>query len=172
VPKSLFHGKLLLSLALLSGCAVRRPVAQPLAEARYFHAEDALSTASDRIARTILDKLPADGPIVVALSPVFLERQVRIVRSLLFAGLAEGRDIRLVPHAAAHGPGNARYPVVEIVLLAAGSELLADPLPPGVHASATMHVEVLVLVHEHGKLLWSEILHEEEPELPIESGKP
>ncbi|HZV02939.1 MAG TPA: hypothetical protein VFF73_39905, partial [Planctomycetota bacterium] len=84
---------------LAAGCAVRRPIAQPLAEARYFHAEDALAKASDRIAERILAKLPAEGPFVVALSPVFLERQIRLTRALLYAGLTAGRDVRLLPFA-------------------------------------------------------------------------
>lgn len=164
-----------IALMLLAGCAVQRPVAQPLAEARYYHAEEALATASDRIARTILARVPGEGPIVLSLSPVFQERQVRLFRAFLFAGLAAGRDVRLVPHAKARGPANAALPVVEIVLLASGSELLADRPPENVPASGTLHVSALVRVHARGALLWSDVLHAEERELPTpheEGGKP
>jgi hypothetical protein len=158
---------LVIAVVLLAGCAVQRPVAQPLAEARYYHAEVALARASDRIASTILARIPGNGPIVLALSPVFDERQVRIFRALLFAGLTAGRDVRLVPHARATGPANAGLPVVEIVLLAAGSELLADAPPGNEPVCATLHIAALVRVHERGALLWSDVLHEEESELPI-----
>ena len=154
------------ALMLVAGCAVRRPVAQPLAEARYYHAEVALANASDRIARTILARLPGEGPIVLSLSPVFQERQVRLFRAFVFAGLAAGREVRLVPHAKASGPAYAALPVVEIVLLAAGSELLADRPPENVPASGTLHISALVRVHERGALLWSDIFPEEERELP------
>jgi hypothetical protein len=159
---------LVIALVLLAGCAVQRPVAQPLAEARYYHAEAALADASDRIARSILARMPGQGPIVVALPPVFQERQLRLFRAFLFAGLVAGRDVRLVPHAKATGSANAGPPVVEIVLLAEGSELLADRPPENVPASATLHISVLVRVHDgRGALLWSDILTEAERELPI-----
>src|SRR5581483_10261596 len=117
--------------------------AQPLSEARYYHAEDALARASDRIAERILAKLPKEEPLVVALPPTGGERQTRLVRSLLFAGLAAGRDIRLVAHASAHGPENAAWPVLEAVTLAAGPELLADPPPVDNRYCSIIHVEAL-----------------------------
>lgn len=158
----------MIALVLLAGCAVQRPVAQPLAEGRYYHAEDALADASDRIALTILAKLPGQGPIVLALPPVFQERQTRLFRAVLFAGLAAGRDVRVVPHGKATSFGKDGPPVVEIVLLAAGSELLADPPPEGALPSGTLHVAALVRVHDgRGALLWSEILTEGARELPI-----
>jgi len=165
------HPRATLLLALLAGCAVRRPVAQPLAEARYYHAEDAVSNATDRLARRILEKLPPQGPIVVALSPVFWDRQNSMFRALVFAGLTAGRDIRLVPHASAYGPANARYPVLEVVTLVSGPEFRADPPPEGNRPCSTLRVVVLARVHRGGTLLWSGILQEEERELPLERGK-
>lgn len=156
---------LALALVLVAGCAVQRPVAQPLAEARYYHAEDALSDASDKIASIILARMPGRGPIVVALPPVFQERQIRLFRSFLYAGLAAGRDIRLLPFAKAMA--TTKLPVVEIVLLAEGSELLADKPPPNAVAASTLHISALVRVHEQGRLLWSDILHAQERELPL-----
>jgi hypothetical protein len=158
------------ALVLAAGCAVRRPIAQPLAEARYFHAEDALAKASDRIAERILAKLPPEGPFVVALSPVFLERQIRLTRALLYAGLTAGRDVRLLPFAAAQA--NTKWPVVEIVLLGGGSELAADTPPLGEQPCAVLHVAALVRVHRNKQLLWSEVMHEEERELPLKGAKP
>ena len=163
---------LVIALVSVAGCAVQRPVAQPLAEARYYHAEYALANASDRIARAILARTPGEGPIVLALSPVFQERELRLHRAFLFAGLAAGRDVRLVAYEKAMGPANAALPVVEIVLLAAGSELLADKPPENEPASGTLHVSALVRVHDgRGALLWSDILHEEERELPAPEEK-
>ncbi len=160
-------GTALLAAVLLAGCVVRRPVAQPLSEARYFYAEEALAKANDRVAGKILDKLPKAGRIVVALPPTGGERQGRLVRSILFAGLSKGRDIRLVPHASAYAPENASWPVVEVVTLAAGPELPADPPPRENRSCSIFHVAVLVRVHQKGQLLWSEILRAKERELPL-----
>lgn len=165
------HREAALLLAVLAGCAVRRPVAQPLAEARYYHAEDAVANATDRLARRILERLPADGPIVVALSPVFWDRQNPLFHSLLYAGLTTGRDVRLVPHAAAYGPANAKLPVLEVVTLVSGPEVRADAPPQGEFPCATLKVVVLARAHRGGQLLWSEIMSEEERELPLEHGK-
>jgi hypothetical protein len=164
----------LLVLPLLTGCAVTRPMAQPLAEARYFHAEDAVATATDRIARRILAKLPPDGPVVVALSPVFWDRQNPLFNALVFAGLTTGRDLRLVAHSSAYSPANAKLPVLEVVTLVSGPELRAEKAPAGSEPSwpsATLRVVVLARVHRGGTLLWSDILIEEERERPLELGK-
>jgi hypothetical protein len=168
-------GKSVLLLALLAGCAVTRPMAQPLAEARYYHAEDAVANATDRLAHRILAKLPPDGPIVVALSPVFWDRQNPLFNALVFAGLTTGRDIRLVPHASACGPANATLPVVEVVTLVSGPELLAESAGTGPEKSlpcSVLRVAVLARVHRGSALLWSDILIEEERELPREEGRP
>ncbi len=154
-------------VALLAGCAVRRPVAQPLSEARYFHAEDALAKASDRVAEKILARLPKEGPLVVVLPASGGERANRVVRSLLFLGLTTARDMRLVPHAALQGAESAPGPTVEVVTLAAGPELLADLPPKGDVPCSVFHLSVLVRVHEKGQLLWSDILGATERELPL-----